>query len=512
VHVELTEVQALLSRRAARQIRREASWIALLPIGSVMLLALGLRCFHLDYLSLWNDEIFSHFYYDTFGLRFLWTTGLTQEPTPPLYYTLLELWMRLFGGSASAMRALSVAASVCSVPLVYAIGRSLWAEREGLVAALLFTACPFAVYFAQEARVYALTALPTGLALWAMITLSRQPRRLRPLVLYTVCAALCLWCHATLLFFVAACNAGMAVLLLGLARRDRITLIFRWLVANLIALMMAAPAIYGMLVVGRHGTGLAWMPPFSLRDIVVSGAALASGVVTPAYFPGWVLSLILLGTLAVSLVRHPPGLRAFAIVLVVPATFFVLLVMASLIRPVLLPRVLYWLAVPLCLLLARQAFGRARVGVPILLATILTFGVGLTYQLAFADGAKEPWREVMRTLEPELRQADLVVLSPRTSPFIVREYAPYIAALARLDEPLPPDVQSAGVARKLAIPSMSEGALLERIRAGRPVWMLSNYVDRPFVQHLLAEAPPPASQFRWRCLRVTCVVAIHWGN
>lgn len=509
---ELSEVQPLLGRRAAWQLGRRASLIGVLPIGVVMLLAIGLRAYHLDYLSLWSDEIFSHFYYQTFGLRFLWTTGLTLEPTPPLYYTLLELWMRLFGESAAAMRAMSLAASVATVPLVYAIGRSLWSEREGLVAALLFACSPFAIYFAQEARVYALTALPTGLALWSMIVVSREPRRVAPLMLYAGSAAVCLWAHATLLFFVAGCNAGMAVLLGRIAHGDRATLLWRWIVANAAAVAIAAPAIYAMLIVGRAGTGLEWIPPLSFRDIAVSLSELTSGVATPAKFPGCLIAAILLVTLAVSLVRRPLGLRAFAVLVVAPTTFFLLLVAASLIRPVLLPRVLSWLTVPLCLLLARQMLAQPRSVAPLRFAVVLAFGVGLIFQLAFADGAKEPWRDVMRMLEPALRRADLVALSPRTSPFIMREYAPEVTALARLAEPLPSDIQSAGVANRLDVPGLSEEALLERIRAGADVWMVTNFVDRPFLRRVLAEAPPPASRFWWQCKTVTCVTVVHWGK
>lgn len=118
----------------------------------------------------------------------------------------------------------------------------------------------------------------------------------------------------------------------------------------------------------------------------------------------------------------------------------------------------------------------------------------------------------MRMLEPALRRADLVALSPRTSPFIMREYAPEVTALARLAEPLPSDIQSAGVANRLDVPGLSEEALLERIRAGADVWMVTNFVDRPFLRRVLAEAPPPASRFWWQCKTVTCVTVVHWGK
>jgi len=46
----------------------------------------------MDAASLWSDEAFSAYWIHR-PLSYLWTDGLIIETTPPLYYTLLKLWI-----------------------------------------------------------------------------------------------------------------------------------------------------------------------------------------------------------------------------------------------------------------------------------------------------------------------------------------------------------------------------------------------------------------------------------
>src|SRR6476659_9506369 len=63
-----------------------AAGTALLPPAFLILcVAVAVRTIHLGDLSLWTDELFSRYYAELFGFQFLWTTGLGQEDTPPLY-------------------------------------------------------------------------------------------------------------------------------------------------------------------------------------------------------------------------------------------------------------------------------------------------------------------------------------------------------------------------------------------------------------------------------------------
>jgi uncharacterized membrane protein len=85
----------------------------------VIAIAVMARAFQLGSQSLWTDELFTRYYPSLFSLKFLWTTGLFHENSPPLYYIAIKAWMALFGSSETALRSLSLLASVLTLPLVY---------------------------------------------------------------------------------------------------------------------------------------------------------------------------------------------------------------------------------------------------------------------------------------------------------------------------------------------------------------------------------------------------------
>ena len=86
------------------------------------------------------------------------------EGNPPLYFVLLDGWMRVFGGSEAAIRSLSALFGTAAIVLAYEIGRRLATPRVGLVAAALVAFNPLLVWFSQEARPYSLLVLLSGLS------------------------------------------------------------------------------------------------------------------------------------------------------------------------------------------------------------------------------------------------------------------------------------------------------------------------------------------------------------
>ena len=86
------------------------------------------------------------------------------EGNPPLYFLLLDGWIRLFGGSEAAIRSLSALFGTAAIVLAYVIGRRLATPRVGLVAAALVAFNPLLVWFSQEARPYSLLVLLSGLS------------------------------------------------------------------------------------------------------------------------------------------------------------------------------------------------------------------------------------------------------------------------------------------------------------------------------------------------------------
>ena len=141
------------AKRAGRG-SRVPSPAGLIILLLIVALAFALRFVDLGRQSLWYDEGVSA-YLTTLSLPEL-TQWTADDVQPPLYYYLLWAWARLFGQSEAALRGLSLLFSLATVPLAWYAGRRLFSERAGLLAALLFATSPLYIWYAQEARNYAL--------------------------------------------------------------------------------------------------------------------------------------------------------------------------------------------------------------------------------------------------------------------------------------------------------------------------------------------------------------------
>ncbi len=128
-----------------------------LALVLLLLLATGLRFYRLDAQSLWNDEgNAARAAERTIPLILAAAEG---DIHPPGYYLLLHFWRALAGESEFALRALSAFCGVLTVAFTYALGRRLLGGSTGLGAAFLAALSPLAVYYSQEARMYALLGL-----------------------------------------------------------------------------------------------------------------------------------------------------------------------------------------------------------------------------------------------------------------------------------------------------------------------------------------------------------------
>jgi len=103
--------------------------------------------------------------------------ALRHDGAPPLFYFLLHLWIRVFGSSNAAVRALPGVCSVACLPLMWVagrrVGRSAGADPAvtGTVAFVLLASSPFAIRYATEARMYSLVVLLTLLGYLALARL-----------------------------------------------------------------------------------------------------------------------------------------------------------------------------------------------------------------------------------------------------------------------------------------------------------------------------------------------------
>jgi hypothetical protein len=138
-------------------------------------LAFLLRTFSLDWQSFWIDEAQAFYFVDH---PFMETVKLLISPenNGPLYFVMLWGWQRLTGPSDFAIRYLSDLCSALTIAVVWQLARTWFGRRTAGWAGLLLAVSPFAIWFAQEAKMYALHMLLASLATLFLLKALRHNR------------------------------------------------------------------------------------------------------------------------------------------------------------------------------------------------------------------------------------------------------------------------------------------------------------------------------------------------
>ncbi|MBM4459613.1 MAG: hypothetical protein FJ011_17940 [Chloroflexi bacterium] len=134
----------------------------LLPLA-IVLLAFAIRAAGAAATGLWYDELQS-VTHAALPLVDLLRSVYRWDAHPPVYYAQLHVWM-LAGTSDLWVRLNPIFWSTLTTASVYVIARRLYSRQVALLAATLFAASAFAVWYAQQARMYALLMF---LGLWSL--------------------------------------------------------------------------------------------------------------------------------------------------------------------------------------------------------------------------------------------------------------------------------------------------------------------------------------------------------
>jgi 4-amino-4-deoxy-L-arabinose transferase-like glycosyltransferase len=155
--------------------------------------------------ALWYDEAFSILFARE-GPSAMWygtltpVEGAAADVHPLLYYSMLWLWMKVFGQSALAVRSLSVLISIGVLIVLVALGRAMFNPSIGLLSGLIYAFSPFQIHYGQEARMYVLMTLFLLLGTLSLYQAVREGSR-RSTVVFAVSAALAMYCHILAFFY-----------------------------------------------------------------------------------------------------------------------------------------------------------------------------------------------------------------------------------------------------------------------------------------------------------------------
>jgi hypothetical protein len=211
--------------------RRDVAAVAALTVGGLVVRLLASRGIWLDEAtSVWQAQM---------PLPQLFDTLRTTDVHPPLHHLVLWATVRTFGTGELAVRLPSLLAATALIPLLYAAGRDIYDRRAGLAAAALASVAPFTVWYAQEARMYALFMLFALLAVWMQVRILRGGTW-RDWVGFTLAASALVATQYFGLVLVAVQQFAFASVVWS--RRDR-RLARSWLVSAAVLTLVLAPLL-----------------------------------------------------------------------------------------------------------------------------------------------------------------------------------------------------------------------------------------------------------------------------
>jgi mannosyltransferase len=392
------------------------------------------------------------------------------------FYVLLHLLIGWFGNDALVIRAPSAVASVATVALSAAIALHLFGRRAAAFTGLLTAVSLPLVFWAQNARGYALMVAFVCAAYLVFVTLPENPSP-RRWVAFAVLMTLGLYSSFVAVLVVPA--QLLALLAFGQRRR------LRGFALSLLGIaVLCTPLI---LLAARRGSGQLFWVPRPTHEIEVqvlqslTGAGLEPSFHTTASTTT-LLVLTLAGLIAVAAAHLPAwrrarGWGAFVTVtwVVVPALLTFLY--SLLFQPLFLPRNLL-MSVPAVGLLLAAGLAHPRLSLPVALAG-LTALLGLrAWQLAPSYGVSpEPWRQAATYVRHAARPGDCIAFYPADGRMAFEYfYGPSPRGDRGLPRPILPIVGWNTVRPYVEDYATLTGAQLAgRGRACRRLWFISSH-------------------------------------
>jgi hypothetical protein len=261
-------MESAVSKRQTPRSETGAWYLRLTELSRTTWLLLGLtaaggllRLYLLGDKSIWLDEAFS-IALGRHGLGELLALVEQTDTHPPLYYAALKLWMAL-GESEAHVRLLSALLSTAAIPLMHLVAQTLYEDANaGLLGAGILALSPFQVWFAQEARMYAMLTFFVLASSYFFLRALRQGTR-RAWVGYVLTTAAALYTDNGALWYVASTGLFMVLTRRRFAHRMR-----HWLMSQGAIALLYLPWLPSLWRQTQQVTESFWLPPPSFQSVL----------------------------------------------------------------------------------------------------------------------------------------------------------------------------------------------------------------------------------------------------
>lgn len=136
----------------------------------ILLLGAILRFYHIDFQSIWLDEIHTmNESNPNTKISELYNAIMAGEQMPPLYFYLLYFVFKVFGYTTLVARLFSAVLGVITIFAFYKFSKELFNKKVALIASFLLSINSFHLYYSQEARPYILLLLFSILSFYGLV-------------------------------------------------------------------------------------------------------------------------------------------------------------------------------------------------------------------------------------------------------------------------------------------------------------------------------------------------------
>lgn len=217
----------------------------------ILLVAVFLRFFKLDFQSLWMDELYTmNVASSKHSVSEIISEVNQKESYPYIYFFLMNILFTLFGDISVVARIPSALFGSLAVFMMYKIGKELYSKNTGLIAALLLTFNHFAIYHSQEARAYTFYLFGLLVSYYLFIKFIKLPNK-RNMILYALGTGLLVNTNFFSALNVVSQGFFMLFILFTLEKDDRNFFFKKILIITGIAALFFLPNIYKFYLVTK---------------------------------------------------------------------------------------------------------------------------------------------------------------------------------------------------------------------------------------------------------------------
>ncbi|NVL90016.1 MAG: glycosyltransferase family 39 protein [Desulfobacterales bacterium] len=161
-------------------------------IITIVGLSIFLRFYGIDDKDVWLDEANAILISEKTAPEIV--NRLASDASPLLFYFILHYWMKLFGQSETALRAISTFFGVLLVITLFFIGRKLFTTQTGIYAALIAAIAPIQVMYSQQVRMYTLLPLMGILSMYFLVSFIHEGKKSQ-ICWYIISTIACIYTH-----------------------------------------------------------------------------------------------------------------------------------------------------------------------------------------------------------------------------------------------------------------------------------------------------------------------------